>query len=95
MVPDLEPPYTAAKLAAIKPLKVDLMKHNATRVIVNAYYRSGSTVLGRMLKLHPSVFYLFEPYQLSFLEYKVSRNMSRTEDLFVDPITGNYRWQVC
>ena len=92
MILDLEPPYTLDKLSAIKPVNPNLIKHNATRVIVDAYYRSGSSALGRILKYHPSSFYLYEPFKLDFMEYKFHKNMSRTEDLFVNPETGHYRY---
>ncbi len=32
-----------------------------TRVIISAYYRSGSTLTGELFSSHPDTFYLFEP----------------------------------
>ena len=88
---ELQPPYTPEVLSAIKPLTPDLIRRNVTKVIVNAYYRSGSSLLGRMFKYHNSPFYNFEPFMVSFLRYKKERGWERDDNTFVNSKTGNYR----
>ena len=65
--------------------------HNISRVIVNAYYRGGSTLLGNLIKFNPHSFYLFEPFTKPFRDYKQKTFRSVLGDIFVDSVHRTYR----
>ena len=63
---------------------------NVTRVIVNAYYRGGSSILGKLISFNPRSFYLFEPFTKPFRDYKVNKYGSARGDVFVEPLSRTY-----
>ena len=63
---------------------------NVTRVIVYAYYRGGSSMLGKIISLNPSSFYLFEPFTGPFRVYRMKQFGKARGDIFVDPVQRKY-----
>jgi hypothetical protein len=43
------------------PMGGTIEVNKVTKVIIAAYYRSGSTLAGELFSAHPDTFYLFEP----------------------------------
>ena len=90
-VQQLEAPYSEAKLSAITLATKELQ--NPTLVIVNSYYKSGASFVGKLFDNHPNSFYLYEPYRLPFIYYKNRKELkNNVTDIFIDSKSGDFRF---
>ena len=64
---------------------------NKTRILIVAYYRGGSSLLGKLLAENPHVFYYYEPFFQPLVQYRAKTKLQGYGDVYIDE-HGKFRF---